>query len=113
MYLGMVKNHGFSADVENIVASNPNEGLGAVKEKPARKKRESLLKRAKELVRDSLTSTKVEYVEVPVETIVEKVVEVPVPATDTTETSESVFFGDYIPPEWSEQSAEDHAHALK
>lgn len=52
------------------------------------------------------------------ETVVEKIVEVEkvveAPASGVaTETSDSVFFDDYVPAEWSEQTTEDPEYSLK
>lgn len=117
MYLGNVTGHGSSVDMETLVPTNPNEGLGVVEQKPS-KERNSLMTRAKEFIKESLATTKVEYVEVPVETVVEKIVEVEkvveAPASGVaTETSDSVFFDDYVPAEWSEQTTEDPEYSLK
>src|SRR5690625_6076436 len=52
MYLGNVTGHGSSVDMETLVPTNPNEGLGVVEQKPS-KERDSLMTRAKEFIKDS------------------------------------------------------------
>src|SRR5690625_6258302 len=44
MYLGNVTGHGSSVDMETLVPTNPNEGLGVVEQKPS-KERDSLIDR--------------------------------------------------------------------